>query len=252
MANAPRLSKQGAPRRPGPVGPGPAGVDSAAGRIVDAVVGAVSAGRLPPGTKLGEEELARLFDVGRTVVRDALKRLGFLGLVDLLPNRGAFVAQATHEEAEQIYAARRLIEGEIVRDVARHCTAADVRRPRDHIDRQAAAKAAGDRGEYISLLGEFHLVIAALGGNRVLEGIVAQLVSRSGLLVTLYDSHDESCALDDHAEMIDMLARGDGDGDGDGCAGLMARHLRTNERRLRIGQPQAQPESLAEALLPNP
>lgn len=247
MAHASRLSKQDGPRRARSADPGPSGMDSAAGRIVDAVVSAVAAGRLPPGTKLGEEELARLFDVGRTVVRDALKRLGFLGLVDLLPNRGAFVAEATHEEAEQIYAARRLIEGEIVRDVARHCTAADVRRLKDHLERQSAAKAAGDRGEYIRLLGEFHLAIAALGGNRVLEGIVAQLVSRSGLLVTLYDSDEESCALDDHAAMIDMLARGEGDA----CAELIARHLRTNERRLRIGQSQVFPESLGDALLPS-
>jgi DNA-binding GntR family transcriptional regulator len=221
-------------------------------RIVDAVADAVAAGRLPPGTKLGEEDLARLFEVGRTVVRDALKRLGFLGLVDLFPNRGAFVAAATPDEAEQIYAARRLIEGEILRDVARHCTAADVRRLRAHIARQAAAKAAGDRGEYIRLLGDFHLEIARLGSNRVLEGILSQLVSRSGLLVALYDRDEESCAREDHAEMVDLLARGEGEA----CAELLSRHLRTNERRLRIGLPQPQdqaqdqPGRLEAALMP--
>lgn len=215
-------------------------------RIVDAVVAAVTAGRLPPGTKLGEEEIARIFGVGRTVVRDALKRLGFLGLVDLVPNRGAFIAVASHEEAEQVYAARRLIEGAVVADVARHCTAADVRGLRRHVGLQSAAREAGDRAEYIRLLGEFHLLIARLGENRVLEGMVAQLVSRSALLVTLYDSDEHSCALDEHAEMIDRLAKGDGDG----CIELMNRHLRTNQRRLRIGQQQEPPDSLEDALRP--
>ncbi|MDQ2803589.1 MAG: GntR family transcriptional regulator, partial [Pseudomonadota bacterium] len=100
--------------------------------LVKAVTAAIAAGRLPAGTKLGEEELGRLFGIGRTRVRQALQLLGFAGLIALEPNRGAFVASPSLAEAHAVYAARRLIEGEIVRDATRHCTANDIRRLRAH------------------------------------------------------------------------------------------------------------------------
>ena len=52
--------------------------------IADAVQEAICEGRLPAGTRLGEEELCRIFGVSRTLVRQALQRLGFAGLVTLL------------------------------------------------------------------------------------------------------------------------------------------------------------------------
>jgi DNA-binding GntR family transcriptional regulator len=210
-----------------------------ADRIIEAIIAAITSGRLRPGAKLGEEELASLFGVGRAVVRDTLRRLQSQGIIVLRPNRGAFVAEATVEEAEQIYSARRLIECALVSDVAEHCTAADIRSLKAHLERQAELKRSGDRGAYIRSLGDFHVQIARLGSNRLLADLVADLVSRSALLVTLYDSDEHSCELDEHGELIARLAAGDAAG----CVALMAEHLQTNERRLRIDRdgPQARP-----------
>lgn len=88
--------------------------------IALAVTDAIAAGRLPAGSKLGEKELGRLFRCDRTRVRQALQHLAFAGLVRPEPNRGAFVASPTLEEAQALYAARRLIEAETVREAARH------------------------------------------------------------------------------------------------------------------------------------
>ena len=59
--------------------------------------------RLSPKTKLGENLLAEHYGVSRTIVRQVLLRLSHDRLVKLEPNRGAFVASLSLEEAKQIY-----------------------------------------------------------------------------------------------------------------------------------------------------
>lgn len=212
--------------------------------IVDGVLDAVADLRLPSGTKLVEDRLGRIYGVGRRVVREALKELRFLGVVELLPNRGAFVAQPTPRDAEDVYAARRVIETAIVADLARHCTANDIRSLREHLARQRAAETQRDRRAYIRLLGDFHIVLARLAGNAVLVEILQRLTARTCLMTALYEPPEASCALDEHAALIERLAKGDAAG----CVKLIERHLTTNERRLRLPAPTPRRIDLARVL----
>lgn len=160
-------------------------------------------------------------------MREALKQLGLSGLVPLERHRGVFVGQPSREEARQAYAARRLIEGAIVADVAAHCTAHDIRTLRHHVARQQAAEAAGERHELIRLLTEFHLVIASSGGIRVLQTLLTNLAARTSLAVMVYDGESNgSCAIEEHAGLIDAMARGKVE------QALMHEHLLTNGERL--------------------
>lgn len=58
----------------------------------------IVAGKLVPGSKLAEEQLAERFGISRTPIREALKQLQAMGLVDYQPHRGAKVIgiQAAH------------------------------------------------------------------------------------------------------------------------------------------------------------
>src|SRR4051812_8935590 len=71
---------------------------------------AIWAQELPPGTRLREDQLAKLFSVSRARVRKVLSLLAYEGLVQIEPNRGASVAKPSPEEARQLFAARRAIE----------------------------------------------------------------------------------------------------------------------------------------------
>ncbi|MGB3429895.1 MAG: GntR family transcriptional regulator, partial [Burkholderiaceae bacterium] len=71
--------------------------------IYERLVAAIFEHRLPPGTKLGEESLAGIFGVTRARVRAVLPRLAHEGLVTLEPNRGAFVAQPTVDQARDVF-----------------------------------------------------------------------------------------------------------------------------------------------------
>ena len=73
-------------------------------RIVESVTTAIVERRLLPGTKLAEQQIADIFGVSRTVVRQALNQLSRDHLVVLEPARGAFVATPSVDEARQVFA----------------------------------------------------------------------------------------------------------------------------------------------------
>ncbi|MCL6707507.1 GntR family transcriptional regulator [Pseudomonas sp. R2.Fl] len=181
--------------------------------IRDALRDAIVDRRLAPGTKLSEAEVGTLFDVSRTVVRDALQMLAFEGLVKTERNRGAFVSNPSPEEARQVFASRRLIEPGIVAAAAERITRADVAAFRDHLNEEARHKVergASARRAEIKASGDFHLLLAKLAGNAILEKFMDELVARSSLVIALYGRTGvSSCGHDDHTEILDALERGD-------------------------------------------
>lgn len=78
--------------------------------IADILTRAIIDHRLVPGCKLGERELAEIFEVSRIVIRQALIRLAYDGLAQIERNRGAFVARPSMQEAMEIYDALTLVE----------------------------------------------------------------------------------------------------------------------------------------------
>jgi DNA-binding GntR family transcriptional regulator len=71
---------------------------------------AIVAGDIPPGTVLRQEQLSEQFDVSRTPVREALRRLAALGLVSFVPNRGVRVRTLSHDELREAFLVRAELE----------------------------------------------------------------------------------------------------------------------------------------------
>src|SRR2546421_13031594 len=87
---------------------------------------AILDGRLEPGSRLKEEELARELGISRTPVREALLVLQAEGLVDAVPNRGAVVRSHDANDLEDLYQLRALLEGYAARRAAANVTEQDV------------------------------------------------------------------------------------------------------------------------------
>ncbi|CUA87638.1 DNA-binding transcriptional regulator, GntR family [Chelatococcus sambhunathii] len=178
-------------------------------RLRDAIVDR----RLAPGTKLSEGEVGALFDVSRTVARAALQMLAFEGLVRIERNRGAFVANPSPEEARQVFASRRLIEPGIVAAAAERVTTDDLARLRAHLAaerRHMHERGPDARRAEIKASGEFHLLLAAMGGNAILQRFMEELIARSFLVIALYGrSGASSCGHDEHDAIVDALERRD-------------------------------------------
>ena len=71
---------------------------------------AIVTGQLEPGTVLRQEHLSEQFDVSRTPIREALRRLAALGLVSLEPNRGVRVRTLSREELREAFLVRAELE----------------------------------------------------------------------------------------------------------------------------------------------
>jgi len=76
----------------------------------------ILSGALPPGTPLRAEELAQRWSVSPTPVREALARLAGIGFVELRPQRGARVAEASLRDVEEVYELRLLLEPVALRE----------------------------------------------------------------------------------------------------------------------------------------
>jgi DNA-binding GntR family transcriptional regulator len=213
-------------------------------RIVDAITEAIVERRLMPGTKLTEQSLADLFQVSRTVVRQALNQLSRDRLVNLQPARGAFVAEPGIEEARQVFEARQLIESALVRELCAQITPAQLAQLRAHLKRERDAVRRTDVAGRTRLLADFHVLLARLLGNEVLAEVLDDLLKRSSLIALMYQSsHSAEHSQAEHVAIVEALERRDTRA----AVKLMARHLGNVEQNLRL---RPRPADLAAALQP--
>ncbi len=197
--------------------------------IVDALTRAIVEHRLLPGTKLAEQKLADHFGVSRTLVRQALFQMAQNRLISMEPARGAFVSAPTVEEARQVFAVRRMLEGEMTRAFVREVTPARIRALRDHIAQEKAAVDAQDAASRTELLGDFHVRMAELMDNEVLAQILRDLVSRTSLITLMYQQGGAALhSQEEHVELVKAIAARDADR----AARLMDEHLRNVEQGL--------------------
>lgn len=174
--------------------------------IVESLKRSIVDHRLQPGAKLAEQKLADHFGVSRTLVRQALFQLQQQHLIRLEPARGAFVCSPSVEEAQQVFAVRRALEVDLVRQLIAKSTPAMLRQLDAHVLREAAAIKANDVSQRTELLGDFHVVAAELLGNRVLAQLLSDLISRCALITLMYQSeHDAHCSNTEHAQIVEAI-----------------------------------------------
>ncbi len=206
--------------------------------------------RIRPGTKLPEADLCHIYGVTRGVIRKVLSRLAAEQMVDLFPNRGAFVARPSVEMTRDVYALRRIMEAGVVRCLGHgKQNQTWLNAVRKQVADEREANRTGDAGRYIRLAGKFHLDLAAATGNAALEQYLRRVVSQTSLMVALYESPgSNNCSVLEHLEILDAIqAR-----DFTRAEQLMDEHLLGCERQLRLGGEPAPTVDLALALREQP
>lgn len=223
-----------------------ASLDTATRSVVyERLMNAVAEHRLKPGTKLTEDRLAAIFKVSRTTVREALQQMAYERVVRIYPNRGAFIASPTVDEARELFEARRHIEIPILDNVCRKAGAEGVARLRAHVAGEMAARIADDRRGAVRLSGEFHALLAELSGNRFLERTLRGLLTLTCLTILLYNAPTaKACPHDEHGRLIDAIEAGDAAG----ARRLMLDHLDHIEATLHLNGPEDEDDDL-EAIL---
>jgi DNA-binding GntR family transcriptional regulator len=188
---------------------------------------------LAPGTRLPEDQLGIHFGVSRTLIRSALARLAAEGLVETGQKRSAIVAQPSLQEAKSVFEVRRCLEGEVVRLVIARWQPAMGATLEGHVRQEEQAAQRKQAPVSIRLAGEFHIKLAQMTGNAVLERYVSEVVSRCSLILSVYGRpHSSECAISEHRELIAALRRGDERS----ARKLMDHHLGSVESRALIDQ----------------
>ena len=162
-----------------------------------------------PGARLPEDAIGESFGTSRTIAREALGRLAVEGLVDLIPNRGAFVAKPTLDEGRDIFAVRKTLERLVVIHLTANVTPATRQTLQDmraHVDLPGTASV----NEAILAAGDFHLQLVALTGNALLIRYVTEVVSRCSLVLAMYGRpHSADCAASEHRQLVEAILAGD-------------------------------------------
>lgn len=178
--------------------------------IYEKIYVAILEHRLHPGTKLVEERLAEIFDVSRARVREVLARLAHEQIVEMIPQRGAYVAKPSIEQAVDVFEARRLIEPAVLRRLIETLTPEKLAKLRQHQELEVDARRREDKRAVVRLSGEFHSLVAELAGNTALTRSMRELSVLTCLMIFLYDAPtSSSCRPDEHFQIIESIARRD-------------------------------------------
>jgi DNA-binding GntR family transcriptional regulator len=151
--------------------------------------------------------------------------------VELVPQRGAYVARPTIEQAMDVFEARRIIEPAVLRRLIKTLTPDRVARLRQHQALELDAKKRDDKRTIVRLSGEFHTLLAEQAGNSALARQMRELSTLTCLIIVLYDAPTATtCLADEHSEIIDAIAHRDVAR----AEALMLQHLEHIESSLRL------------------
>lgn len=216
-------------------------------RIKQTVLDAIAERRLPPGSKLGEQLLSDMFACNRANVRRALASLAAQNVVDLIPNRGAFVISPSPKEAQDVFQARQAIERMVTESACAHADATDLADLQEIVAQERTARNAGDEAQTLRLSTRFHLRLAEAAGNAVLTRFLADLTMQSALIIGLYGNDTPShCDEGEHARILSALTARDAPR----LQAEMDQHLSHLEADLNFARRRDNQHSLAELLRP--
>jgi|SRR6056297_1918690 len=166
-------------------------------------------GVLEPGQRLQEQFVAERYGVSRVPVRDALRRLEVEGLIKMEPNRGAFVARVTAEEAVELLRVRLVLEELLGRDAARNRTEEQVEELRRVVAEGTSSVRGASPAQLVGLNTTFHRLLGEASHNPTATGLVEQLRARNELQYSGKLARRAESSWKEHAVIVEAIAAGD-------------------------------------------
>ncbi|MEM0907664.1 MAG: GntR family transcriptional regulator [Pseudomonadota bacterium] len=194
------------------------------------LVEAIEAGHFTPGARMREAEVGALLGLGRTPVRDALRKLEAEGMVEHRPRLGAVLRMLADTEVVELYEMRMVLERTAAELAAQRATALEVDEVADLNAEILAARSDLSKAARINV--SFHRALFRAARNRFLLDAARGL--NNALLLLGPSTFDSDTRIDvvhaEHERIVDALKTRDGDEAG----AAMSAHLETSLRhRLR-------------------
>lgn len=184
---------------------------------------------LRPGQQLQQEELAVKFGISRIPVRDALRQLQGEGLVELYPNRGAFVSNPGVEELREVFGLRILIETYALRLAVPNFTKAELELCASLL---AQLESVANRADWSRIDQEFHAALYAPCRQARTLGLIENLrgsVNRFYYLYLSPESFGPDC-IRNHRRILKACQKKDADG----AVAAIEKHLKSALREVEV------------------
>jgi DNA-binding GntR family transcriptional regulator len=212
----------------------PVSRESTAAVIARQLRDAIMTGALPPGTQLGETELAARFQVSRGPLREAMQHLVSEGLLRSERHRGLFVIDLEPGDVYDIYAARSAIERAAMLRAIRGGERDRIAEALERTVVEMAAAAGDDDPTALSTADlRFHEALIGASGSKRLVRMARTLLIETRMCLTAlqgtYQRVEER--VEEHTNLIQALR----DGDEDTALTLLDAHMEDAVQRLAPG-----------------
>lgn len=200
----------------------------------------ILSGEIPAGSHLRLNDLATRLQISPMPVREAVRRLEALGLVEQHPHRGAFVRQLSLDDFEDTMRVRVMLEGAAVQQAAGRFTLDDARRAADLLARYRELVGADRRVEAREVHTDFHFALYRASGSRWLLHAI-EPVWRNSERYRFAAGSGESAQvlLAEHDAILDACRAGDAE-----CASnALADHLQRAAARMAANIPASTAEA---------
>ncbi|MFQ5330113.1 MAG: GntR family transcriptional regulator [Thermodesulfobacteriota bacterium] len=149
-------------------------------RIVDFVKEAIIKGRLRPGERIPEPELADRFGVSRTPIREAFRQLESEGFLTVIPRKGAVVSPITDKDVREFYSIKSLLEGFAARSACagNNFPNGEIKKMEGLNVQMARLAEKGDYKGFFKLDNQFHDIFLRACGNDKLYSLFNNLVQQ--------------------------------------------------------------------------
>jgi DNA-binding GntR family transcriptional regulator len=198
---------------------------SLADKAYHEIRGLIVALELAPGAVIDERELIERLEIGRTPVREALRRLSHERLVEVYPRRGMFVTGVDVRELARLSEVREVLEPEAARLAAERATDAD----REELAALLGELDAGS-SELMDLDERIHRAVYRAAHNDLLEATLEQyyVLALRIWAIALDRAHELEEAVAAHRTLLEAIQAGDGDR----AAETMRAHVQNFEQAM--------------------
>lgn len=130
-------------------------------------------GKLKAGEKLTEQKICNEYKVSRTPVREALRQLEMDGLIENIPNRGAFVLGLSEQDVEDMYVLRKAYEVQAVRWAIERITEEELNELEETFEFMEFYTMKNDINKMLNINTAFHQIIYNATHNRMLKQLLS-------------------------------------------------------------------------------
>lgn len=215
--------------------------------IKDRLLAAILDGRYPPGSRIVETRLARQFGTSQAPVREALRELEALGVVEITAFRGARVRRPPSDMLLEVFTVRCELEALAVRLALPRLSAADIDYLASRVAEMRRASAAGDTVAEASADAAFHHHLVAQSGNATLLRVWERLQPFSRTYISLaIPGADQERIIGLHSGVLAAVQAGDA-----AEAELAIRHHFSDTGRMLVARLAARPDASSGDALPS-